>query len=189
MTLLDLLLTKDYPITYEKLSKEYIKNDIDIELNKLLNENNIHKRDFKLSNNKITSVYWTSRIIPFYNPQSIITSPFSEPFSHQIALERLNDSQLQQEKIWLQANLRKINTEYENLTHRAKIKFSEETENELDEICRRWATACQEMIQEIKSILKKKGTELSIQQILKNLSIDPKNVYWNEQEEEFELPK
>ncbi|EAY07196.1 hypothetical protein TVAG_050110 [Trichomonas vaginalis G3] len=191
MSLLEFLIAQDEPLTTQIICEKYGKPEETIlpEIEKLLSENQIHKRDFQDKDGKTVSVYWSARLIPFVESKPIVTSPFSDPFDHSKALERLNDAQLAQEKIWLQTHLRKLNSEYENLAHRSKHKFSPEDEKELDDVTIKWVNACQEMLYELKSKLRQKGTEMSMTDLIKNLQIDPRLVYWNPDEEDFETPK
>ena len=186
--LLELLLTVDEPLTFNAIVEKYEHSEEETkeELEKLLSQNFIRKREFPSTNEGETiSIYWTPRLIPFADSKPIITSPFPEPFDHESALERLSDQQISQEKIWLQTKLRKLNQEYENLLHRSKHTFSPEKEQEIDDITQKWVNACQEMLYEMKRKLKEKGQEMSMTDLIKNLQIDPNTVHWDPEEEDF----
>ena len=134
--LVEFLLNCTSPLTLEDIASQVGRDqhEVEEELESLLRENSIRKRLIKLksddndTNVQYKSIYWTSSLIPFISHEPIITSPFQLPFEHYTVLERLTDQQLQQEKIWLQTKLRKINSEYENLLHRSKLKYTEEDE-------------------------------------------------------------
>lgn len=190
MSLLEFLLSQDEPLTKEAICEKFGQpvDVVDPQLDKLLADGNIKTRDFNIDG-KTVSIFWTPRLIPYTETKPIVTSPFPVPFDHAKALERLNDSQLSQEKVWLQTHLRKLNSEYENLLHRSKHKFSASDEKELDDVTIKWATTCQEMLYELKSKLHNQGTDITMTNLIKNLQIDPKLVYWNPDEEDFETPK
>ena len=191
MSLLDLLLTVETPLTLPAIVEKYghTEDETKEEIEKLLSQNFLRKREFKNKDGNIISVYWTPRLIPFADSKPIVTSPFPDPFDHEAVLERLSDQQISQEKVWLQTKMRKLNQEYENLLHRSKHSFSPEKEAELDEITKKWVNSCQEMLYELRSKLREKGQEMSMADLIKNLQIDPETVHWNREEEDFDTPK
>ena len=188
--LLDLLLKSKEPKTLDIICEEsgQTKEEVVAELDTLLSSNFIRKREFPSENGETISVYWASHLIPFGDSKPIVTSPFPDPFDQTVALERLNDQQLQQEKLLLQTKLRKLNADLSNLMHRSKQNFQKEKEAELDEIIKKWVNACQEMLYELKSKLKQQGTEITMSSLIQNLRINPETVRWNVEEEDFDPP-
>lgn len=192
-SLLDFLLSCKSPLTLEDIASQIgsDQSEVEVELQKLLEDNSVRKRVIKTSpdeNGTIQekSVYWTSTLIPFVSNEPIITSPFNSPFEHSEVLERLTDQQLQQEKIWLQTKLRKVNAEYENLLHRSKKKFDEKEEKMLETLALSWLKASQEMLQDFLSNIKNFDSEMTMKVLLQKLGIDPKTVKWNAEEEWFD---
>ena len=191
--LLDFLLNCSSPLTLEDIASQVGRDqsEVEEELNKLLQDNSIRKRIIQTKSDlngqlQQRSIYWTSSLIPFISNDSIITSPFNSPFEHGTVLERLTDQQLQQEKIWLQTKLRKINSEYENLLHRSKKKITEEEENLLDSLKQKWLNATQEMLDDLLSKYKNFNSEITMKRLLQELKIDPKAVKWNDEDECFD---
>ena len=180
----------DEPISFSGIVEKYGHSPEETreEIEKLMSQNFLRKRQFPTEEGEMIEIFWTPRLIPFVDSKPIITSPFPDPFNHQAALDRLSDQQISQEKMWLQTKLRKLNQEYENLLHRAKHTFSPEKEKEIDDITNKWVVACQEMLYELKSKLRQNGTEITMQELIKNLQIDPQTVHWDPDEEDFESP-
>ena len=187
MSLFELLLSSDSPRTSNSLAEETGRGleDIEQELERLLSENAIRKRVFPLGDGKSKAVYWSSSQITFTEQQPIITSPFSEPFSHQEALERLSDSQLQQEKSWLQTKLGKVDSDLKHMQYLAKVKIDEEKEAQLDELADKWMNAIHDMLWDLLSKAKKANSEMTMDRVLRELRIDPETVGWNKEEEDF----
>lgn len=180
-------MSKDTPICIKQVCIDCSVSEETVieEINKLVDERKIYKRVFGGG----VVVVWSSKIIPFIDDEPIITSPFKEPFSYRVALERLSDSQLLQEKINLQTSLRKANRELDSLIHRSKRKFKQTDEKELDDAALKWASVCQDILHEIRSKLRNQGNNVSMKDLIKNLSVNPELVFWNETEEDFETPK
>ena len=187
MSLFDLLLAADSPRTAASLAKETNRpvSEIEEELAKLLSENTIRKRIFQLPDGKSESVYWSSTQITFSDEQPIITSPFTQPFDHQRALERLSDAQLQQEKSWLQTRLRKVDSELRHLQHMAKTKIDADGEARLDALSEKWMNAIHEMLWDLLSKAKQNNPEMTMSKMLRELRIEPETVGWNNVEEDF----
>lgn len=187
MSLFDLLLAADAPRTAASLATETGRDvtDIEQELSKLLSENAIRKRVFSLPDGGSEAVYWSSTQITFSEEQPIITSPFAQPFDHQRALERLSDSQLQQEKSWLQTRLRKIDSELKHMQHLAKMKIDDESESRLDALSDKWLTAIREMLWDLLAKAKKSNPEMTMEKMLRELRIENETVGWNNDEEDF----
>ena len=183
----DLLLATDSPRTAASLAKETNRpvSEIEEELAKLLSENAIRKRIFQLPDGKSESVYWSSTQITFSDEQPIITSPFTQPFDHQRALERLSDAQLQQEKSWLQTRLRKVDSELRHLQHMAKTKIDADGEARLDALSEKWMNAIHEMLWDLLSKAKQNNPEMTMAKMLRELRIEPETVGWNNDEEDF----
>ena len=188
MSLLEFLLNSTTPMTSEEIAEKVGRalEDVENELDDLLSKNNLRKRVFLGPDGSKKSVYWTSSLIPFVEHDPIISNPFDDPFDHQSVLERLSDQQLQQEKVWIQTKLRKINSEYENLQCLAKKKISEESEKKIDEVAKKWLDAIHDMLYDLLSKLKKMNSEMNMNKLLRELRIDPKVVKWNPENEDFD---
>ncbi|KAK8895839.1 hypothetical protein M9Y10_013724 [Tritrichomonas musculus] len=193
-TLLSFFLNATSPLTLEDIVSQTGRDqsDVEKELNTLLEENSIRKRVVTTKSNEsdgnsqTKAIYWPSSIIPFISTEPIITSPFQLPFDHSKVLDRLTDQQLQQEKVWLQTKLRKVNAEFENLQHRANKKITEEEEKLLDSLTLKWLNATQEMLEDLVSKIKNTNPEMNMNRLLHELRIDPKTVKWNSEDECFD---
>ncbi|OHT14022.1 hypothetical protein TRFO_15678 [Tritrichomonas foetus] len=187
MSLLDFLLSCTSPLTLEDIAKQVGReiDDVEKELDNLISENNLRKRMINLPDGSSKSIYWASSLIPFIEQEPIITIPFAQPYDHRNVLERLTDQQLLQEKLRLQITLRKINSEYENLQHLAKINVSEESEKVIDDLTEKWMSAVHEMLYDMLSLMRKTNPEMNMDRLLKELRIDPVSVKWNAEDEDF----
>lgn len=187
MSLFDFMLTVDEPLTAASIAEAYGHplDEVEAGLETLLAENSIRKRVFKSKDGSDVAIFWSPRIIPYADQTPIITSPFSDPYDHKQTMERLNDQQITQEKIWLQTKIRKLKSEYENLTHRSRHKFTQKDEDELDDVIKRWVTVCQDSLTDLRNKLRDNGTNMTMNDLIKNLQIDPELVHWDPEEEDF----
>jgi hypothetical protein len=187
MTLLSFLLGCDSPLTLSDIAANTGRSETDLEpeLSKLLSENKLRKRPF-LTPGGLISVYWTPSLIPFIEENPIITNPFGSPFDHQQTLDRLSDSQLQQERTWLQTKFRSVNQEFERLQHSSKIKLDSRSEAELEEKTGKWKAANQEMLRDMLAMTKKVNSGMTMVRLLEDLRIPADLVGWNEEDEDFD---
>lgn len=185
-SLLDFLLRAESPVSHQHILDEFpmAATAITAELDQLLSKGLIKCRTLQTPDGE-QRIYWTPSTIPFISQTPIITSPFSSPFDHQEVLQRLTDSQLQQEKTWLQTKLRKLNSEFENLQHLAKTKIDEQEEQNLDALTKKWMGAIHEMLWSLLSKMKGSNPDLTMDRLLRELRISPESVGWSESDEDF----
>lgn len=164
-------------------------DQIEAAIEELSEENLIRKRmiDNENQNEKIY-LYWTSRVIQFTNNDNcpLITSPFDGDFDHKKQLDKLTDQQISQEKIRLKTEIRKVRQDIDYINLRAKKKFLKEDEEELEEVTKKWLNVCQDGLYELQKKLKERGQDMSMNDLIKKLRINPKTVKWNEDDEDFE---
>lgn len=185
-SVLDFLIKSESPVALHLILEGVPMKEPEIlnELDQLLSKGLVKCRSFQTEEGE-KKVYWTPSTIPFIVQNPIITNPFSSPFDHQEVLQRLTDSQLQQEKTWLQTKLRKLNSEFENLQHLAKTKIDEQEEKNLDELTKKWMSAIHEMLWNLLSKTKNNNPDLTMDKLLKELRISPESVKWSENDEDF----
>lgn len=186
--ILDYMLSQTAPSTVSSISSDTGKAEEEIKaaLEQLMEENKIRCRHFVMDG-KDVSVYWVSSLIPFVDQASLVTSPFESPFDHQQVLERLSDQQLQQEKNWIQTKLRKVDDQNKNYQHLLKSTYSKEDEEKLMAQTQKWLNVVHEMLWDLVSILKKRGQDVTMDKLIKDLRIDPELVKWNADEEDFDV--
>ena len=186
MALLSVFMSSDSPLTAPQIASNCGLTSDHVEecLQELIRANSVHTRSF-FRDGETKSVYWSSYQIPITERQPMTTSPFSEPFDHRSAVERLSDAQIQQEKTWLQNRLRKVNADLENLQYRSKLKIDEESEQKLDELADQWMSANHEMLWDLLSLAKKNNPYMTMDRLLMELRIQPETVGWDKDEEDF----
>lgn len=185
--ILDFVITAETPLTVGMVSEKTGMDQkiVEEQLEKLVKENQLHKREFFLEKGIIRPVYWTSNVIPFSYQDPIVTSPFSQPFNYKDTNIRLTDAQLEQEKVWLQQHLRKVSSELENLKHLSAMKITEEEENKLDELKKKWINVSQELLEALLKKIRFNNPNVTMNQLLQQNKIDPELVRWNSEDEEF----